>query len=126
MSANLIQSILAMPFSLRQRRLAKERVPLSKAEFVARVSDMGGDQDAARLMHEKLNDWVYAQGFTPYPDDDLGKVYGMAEEELDEDLILSIFQQLGVPQPSKERIASFGVVDTPLRVAQLVEAAKAR
>lgn len=124
-SMSVIQQIVAMPFSLRQKRLAKERDPLGESDFVARIVDAGGDQEAARFVHEKLQGWLYAEGFTPYPEDDLERIYGIAEEELDEDLILDILKQIGLSPPSGERIKAFGNVSTPTDVARLVKAARA-
>jgi hypothetical protein len=69
-------------------------------------------------LSEYLQDWVYAEGFTPYPTDDLGAIFGIAEEELD-DLILGMFQSLNVPPPGKEFLAGFGPVNTPLSLARL-------
>lgn len=124
-SMSFFQQILAMPFSLRQKRLAKEREPLSESDFVARTVDAGGDQEAALLIHEKLQGWLYAEGFTPYPEDDLERVYGIAEEELDEDLILDILKQIGVQPPGKDLVKAFGEVRTPIDAARLIKAARA-
>lgn len=54
------------------------------------------------------------------PSDRLGTVYGIAEQELDADVILSIFRDLNIAPPSNRFLAEFGVVDTPIRIAQLV------
>lgn len=75
---------------------------------------------AAVALWNRLRDWTYVSDFTPYPTDSLGSVFGMAEEELDEDLVLAILQELNVPVPSKELVAEFGTADTPARVALLV------
>lgn len=125
MVGNVLQGILALPFSHRQKRLMKSRPALSMDEFVRQVSDAGGDREAAAAVHRKLMDWAYVDGFTPYPEDSLGQVYGIAEEELDEDFILDILNVLSVPLPSKERLSAFGPVATPLQVAQLVSLARA-
>jgi hypothetical protein len=124
MSATFIQRLLALPFSLRQNRIANVRPALNEHEFVAQVSKAGGDKRAALLVYQKLGEWIYADGFTPYPEDHLGKLYGIADEELDEDLILDVLHQAGASPPNAEQIAAFGVIDTPLRIAQLVALAR--
>lgn len=113
-----------MPFSLRQKRLAKEREPLTESDFVASIADADGDPEAARFVHQELQGWLYAEGFTPYPSDDLERIYGIAEEELDEDLILGIFKQIGLHPSSSETVKMFGKVQTPLDVARLVKVAR--
>ncbi|MBU0832079.1 MAG: hypothetical protein KKH33_06815 [Alphaproteobacteria bacterium] len=125
MLGNFVQSILALPFSSRQKQLSKARPPLDEDEFAKQILDAGGDPEAAFIVYRKLTEWTYVKGFTPYPEDDLGKVYGIAEEELDEDMILDILNSLGVPPPSKERMVAFGAVKTPLQIAQLVSLARA-
>jgi hypothetical protein len=115
-----IRKLLGLPFSYRQRRLGRERKPLDEAAFVHEITGDDGDHAAAILLWKRLQGWVYAENFAPYPSDDLEKVFGIAEEELDEDLILSILQELSVPPPSDEALSRFGRINTPLRVAQLV------
>lgn len=114
------QIIMALPFSWRQRALAKQRDPISASEFAKKISSEGGDAEAALEIYANLLDWVYFSEFTPYPDDSLGEVYGIAEEELDEELILALLQKMGLVPPSAEVLQSFGAIDTPIRVAQLV------
>jgi hypothetical protein len=119
MSDSLLQTLLALPLSVRQKRLTRGRKALTAAEFVQQITDQGGDRDAAVLIWRHLADWGYVAGFTPYPTDNLPSVFGIDEEELDEDLILSILTELKLPVPSQEFLAQFGSVDTPLRVAEL-------
>ena len=58
MSKGLTNFLFRLPFSLRQRHLARDRKALTETEFV---------------------------GFTPYPEDSPGSVFGITEEEKDED-----------------------------------------
>src|SRR5688572_16990107 len=85
-----IQRLLGIPFTWRQRRLLDTRAPLDEAAFVDQVVAGGGDRAAAASLWARLRDWIYVEGFTPYPCDDLEHVYGIAEEELDEELVLGL------------------------------------
>jgi hypothetical protein len=116
-----IRQIIAFPFSLRQKRLANERAPLNADNFINAIRELDGDCDGAKLVYEKLKDWIYVTEFTPYPEDDLEKIYGIAEEELDEDLILSILNQTNIRPPSYDIVDKFGVIRTPLDVARFVK-----
>ena len=124
MKRNLVQKVLAFPFSARQSKLSKNRSPLSKSDFVDSITQSGGDQETAEIVHSKLQDWIYHEGFTPYPDDSLASVFGIAEEELDEDLILDIFMKLSLSTPSQKEVMTFGPIDTPTGVARLVALAR--
>ena len=84
------------------------------------IVSQGGDRDAAIAVWEELKDSTHGNGFTPAPSDSLSSLFGIAEEELDEDLILAILQKLNVPIPDQEFVSAFGVVDTPLQVARFV------
>lgn len=119
-----IREIIAMPFSLRQKRLVKNRDHLTRLNFVAKIVEAGGDREAAGLIHDKLSDWIYIREFTPHPDDDLENIYGIAEEELDEDIILEILNKIDVKLPSAERLMAFGRIDTPIRLARLIKTAR--
>ena len=120
MKTNIVQVTLTLPFSFRQQRLARKRRPMDESEFVQSIASDGGDDEAARLLYRALLDWVYVDGFSPRPADKLSVVYGIAEEELDEDLIRNIFQQLELNLPKFETIKEFGKIDTPVQIAQLI------
>jgi len=124
MKKNLVQKVLAFPFSVRQRTLSKNRSPLSKSDFVDSITQSGGDQEAAEIVHSRLQDWIYYEGFTAYPDDSLSSVFGIAEEELDEDLILDIFMERSLSTPSQQEVTTFDPIDSPTGVAQLVAMAR--
>lgn len=93
---------------------------MGESEFVQRIGAEGGDEQAGCLIYTKLLDWIYVTGFTPYPEDNLCHIYGIAEEERDEDMILEILQHLKMKPPSTEALGVFGAVDTPIQIARLV------
>lgn len=93
---------------------------MDESEFVQKIGAMGGDEEAAWLIRTRLLDWIYFAGFTPYPEDKLSQIYGIAEEELDEDLILGIFRHLKIEPPTAEALRAFGPINTPIQIAQLV------
>ena len=47
-------------------------------------------------------------------------MFGIAEEELEIDLIADILIRLKLPLPTTDLLDGFGAVDTPLQVARLV------
>ncbi|NIJ35375.1 hypothetical protein FHR22_000024 [Sphingopyxis panaciterrae] len=98
----LFQKILAVPFSWRQAVLSRKRLPLSETEFCEIVHQSGGHKEAALFIWNYLEDWIYIRNFTPYPDDDFQSIYGIAEEERDEDLILRLLESVGLSQNSSE------------------------
>jgi hypothetical protein len=124
MDFGILQTILALPITLRQRRLAKQRPPMGERYFVEEIKRAGGDAEASILIRNHLLEWIYAPGFTPYPEDKFGYTYGIREEELDDDLILMVLQHLNIRPSTIEELAPFGVVDTPIQVAQLVKRAR--
>jgi hypothetical protein len=117
---NFLKTILILPLTIRQKRLARTRRPLAETEFAQRIVEMNGDRIAAVAVWNRLREWCFVEGFTPYPGDSLTWVFGIAEEELDEDLILAILSELKLQPPSERLLRDFGPVDTPLRIAQLV------
>lgn len=122
----MIKFLLGLPFSYRQNRLARGRPRIDKAEFISRVIAQGGDDRAAEAVWDVLvADWT-SEGFSPYPEDSLGRVFGVAEEELDEDLVSRTLKDLDLPLPDREFTKQFGVIDTPLRVAQFVSECRRR
>lgn len=120
MTNGVIQRLLAQPFTFRQLKLSKSRPPLSQAEFASRVAQAGGASDAAIIVHSKLQDWIYHDGFSPYPDDSLSWIFGIAEEELDEDIIFDLLTNLDLPVPPKAIIEKFGPIDSAADIARFV------
>lgn len=116
-----LKSLFEMPFSARQRRLAASRPPLSKDDFIAKIASDDRGRGAAALLWDKLNAAKVREELSPYPDDDLLRVYGLADEDLDEDIILAIIRDVGVPVPDREMLASFGQVSTPSDIVRLIE-----
>lgn len=124
MGKGVVQRFLARPFSTRQLALANNRPPLSQSDFVSRIAQAGGADDAATIIHSKLQDWIYHDGFSPYPDDSLGSVFGIAEEELDEDIILDVLNKLGLSAPPQQVVEAFGPIDTATDIARFVARAR--
>jgi hypothetical protein len=116
----MIKFLFGLPFSYRQRKLAASRPPIGKEEFVSMVSTEDADRQAVERIWEALVADRVDEGFAPYPDDSLGHVYGIAEEELDEDLIARVLKDLDIPIPDRDFTKRFGVIDSPRRVAQFI------
>jgi hypothetical protein len=117
--------VLGLPFSLRQQKLSDSRSPMSKSQFIETITLGDGDGQAAEILWDSLvANNVVVDGFTPYPDDSLCFVYGVAEEELDEDLIARVFVTLKVPLPDAAFMKHFGKVDSAWQIAKLVGRAR--
>jgi hypothetical protein len=95
--------------------------PSNKSEFVQQITSQGGDGPTAESLWERLKDCIYTDAFTPYPTDDLQAIFGITDEELDEDLVLAILREEKVSIPTEEILSDFGPTWTPLQVALLVK-----
>lgn len=124
MGKGIVQRFLARPFSTRQLALAKKRSPLSQSDFASRISQSGGDEDAALIVYSKLQDWIYHHSFSAYPDDSLSSLFGIADEELDEDIILDVLTKLGIFPPSQQMVEAFDPIDTAADIARFVARAR--
>lgn len=77
---------------------------------------------AAAMLWDKLSEAVVYERFTPYPDDDLLTTFGLAEEDLDQDIVLDLVLKTASVVPSREMLKRFGPVNTPADVIRLIEA----
>lgn len=116
----MIRFIFGLPFSLRQKRLAATRPHIDKEQFISLMTKEGADQQVAGKIWDALVADRIDENFAPYPDDSLGRIYGIAEEELDQDLIARILKELNIPIPDYDFTHRFGVVDSPRRVAEFI------
>lgn len=115
-----IQFLLSMPFSLRQRKLQRKRQSVDRSEFVAIVERQGGDREAAGWIWDRLRADCSIDDFSPRPADEFGWVFGVRDEDLDEDFVLGVFKDAQLRPPTTAEAAQFGPIDTPLRLAQFV------
>lgn len=122
----MFRFILGLPFSLRQKRLAAARPKIDKEQFISLITKEGADKKTAGTIWEVLIADRIDENFAPYPDDSLGRVYGIAEEELDQDLIVRVLKELNIPIPDHDYTQRFGVIDSPRRVAEFVDDCRRR
>jgi hypothetical protein len=118
--SKMFKHLFHYPLYRRQLHLAKGRNAIDESGFVGEIVEKGGDYVAAVSLWKRLNECKTVDHLTPYPTDSLETVYGLADEDLDDDLVLDLFKELRVPVPSTEVLHEFGQIDTPLQVAQLV------
>ncbi|TAK52189.1 MAG: hypothetical protein EPO25_14295 [Gammaproteobacteria bacterium] len=116
----MIQFLLGLPFSYRQKKLTAGRPSIGQEQFVSMISTDSADRSTAEKIWDALVACRIDNNFAPYPDDSLGRVYGIAEEELDQDLIARILKDLDLPIPDRDFTERFGVIDSPRRVAKFV------
>ena len=117
-----IKFLLEWPLSARQLGLASSRQPIIRERFVAELASTETGKAAADLLWDKLNDAKVCDEFVPYPDDDLLWTYGLADEDLDDDIILAILVAVTANIPDEPFLKRFGPVDTPRDIIRLIEA----
>lgn len=101
----------------------KTRERYTKDNFQEQLSDAGGDSEVIEDVWTILTDHAI-DGFKPKPDDNLQYIFGLAEEELDEDVILKLLQTYGCRIPNEREIASMWPVDTVQDLVLFVSAMK--
>jgi hypothetical protein len=117
--------ILQWPLYQRQQ-LSRSRVALSKLAFVEQLAGSDVGRAAAALLWDALLEVRCYEDFSLDPPDDFLDVYGLAEEDLDEDVILSILQRLAQPIPDKHTLATVGPITTPKDFIPWVETRASR
>ena len=121
-----IGSWLRFHLGYRQRRLARERKPMSKTDFVEDIASTGGLPEAAERVWDAIDDFGTEPGFSLYPDDDLLRIIGIAEEDLEDDVIIKTCNDLGLSIPSQELVDRLGTINTPRDVVRLVSKCQPR
>ncbi|HEX8258479.1 MAG TPA: hypothetical protein VF589_12685 [Allosphingosinicella sp.] len=116
----MLSWLLQLPFSRRQRIAMKLRGEVSLESFLNDISESPFEREVALSLWHHLRSQSVEPDFKPSPGDSLIHIYGIAEEELDEDLILSLLSKHGIPIPDPESITSFGPVSTPRDVVRFL------
>lgn len=94
---NLIQ----WPLSSRQAKLQARRLNYFRDDFVDSFQTASG-REVAKVAWELLREEAVVADFRPKPEDDLLRVFGLADEDLD-DLVLALLGRTGarVPGPAE-------------------------
>ena len=108
MLERMLRLVSGWPFCSRQKHVMRTRRAISKEEFVAIFSNRAVSPEIAGDVWDRMMEWC-VEGLTPCPDDDVGKLYGLAEEELDEDLLLAMLQKFDCYIPTCEEIQAEGL-----------------
>jgi hypothetical protein len=121
---NQLLDLVQFPFRRRQKAARKERDGVTRKGFVEQLAAAPAEKRAAGLLWDLLVEAAVVDDFRPLPDDGLLELYGLAEEELDEDLILPILQAMELPPPCPATLSEIGEVKTPRDVMRLIRAAR--
>ena len=121
---NLFLDLVQFPFRRRQKAARKGRDGVTRIGFVEQLAEAAAEKRAAGLLWDLLVEAAVIDDFRPLPDDSLPELYGLAEEELDEDLILHILQAMELPPPCPAALSEIGEVETPRDVMRLIRAAR--
>jgi hypothetical protein len=103
----------------------KNRGPRTKASFIEQIADSEFECSVAAEVWNILRGRSDIPDFEPSPDDDLCYLYGIAEEDLDEDIILFLLNLFEVPVPPIPEVDAFGPVNTPKDIVKLISRAQA-
>lgn len=120
---SMIQRILDWPFRGRQLRAMKAREGYTKSDFQDLLFNAGGDREVIEDVWEILSDHAI-DGFKPKPEDNLTYIFGLAEEDLDEDVLLMLLEKYGCRIPNESEIASMRPVDTVQDLVMFVSSLK--
>lgn len=101
----------------------KARESYTKNNFQEQLSDAGGDSEVIEEVWAILTDHAI-DGFKPKPEDNLQYIFGLAEEDLDEDVVLKLLETCSCRIPNKSELASMKPVDTVKDLVMFVSALK--
>ena len=88
--------------------------------FVDALASDELERQAAGLLWDKLIEIAIVPDFRPSPDDNFLHIYGLADEDLDEDVILAILKSLKRVPPAEAVMTEIGPITSPQQFMQLV------
>ena len=92
---------------------------MKAGQFVRQIVGAGGGEDAVLFILDHLRDWVCVGSFTSYPHDIFSNIFGIAEDGLDEDMILGVIRRLGLSVKDVSSFRFAASVDMPVQIAKL-------
>jgi hypothetical protein len=115
----LLSNILQLPFPRRQKKAMETRSGIKREDFTNQLAQTDLEYKAASWLWDHLRKEATVDDFRPMPDDDLEYLYGIAEEELDIDLLSNLAHKLDLRLPTSDEVASYGPVRRPRDVINL-------
>ena len=110
--------VLQWPFRGRQERLMKDRDSYTRSDFSQFFLARDVPQKIVDEVWDALVEAAVVTEFRPKPEDQLLKTFGLAEEDLDEDVVLPLLKSCGCRIPTSDEVAHLKPLET---VADLVE-----
>jgi hypothetical protein len=114
-------SVIQFPFRQRQNAVHKERMNITKSFFVEELAQSDLERHAAAKLWDLLVEAAVVEEFRPLPNDNFLRLYGLADEDLDDDIILPVLHSIGL-DPDPQIVASVGTVESPIDVMKLIRA----
>ena len=121
-----LRFIAQLPFSRRQGQALQGRDGVTREHFISELALDEVEASAADLLWDKLVQAAVVTDFRPKPDDNFLYLYGLADEDLDDDLIFEILSNLNLPLPSSSALSLVGNIDTPQDFMKLVRLVRAK
>ncbi|HLL30426.1 MAG TPA: hypothetical protein VK403_05470 [Allosphingosinicella sp.] len=118
---NAIDFVVQLPFSWRQQRVQAQRNSVSRERFIAALANNEIEVRAAGHLWDKLREIAVVRDFRPCPEDDFLHLYGLADEDLDEDVILAILTVMEREPPSPAALQRIGKIRSPREFMQLFQ-----
>jgi hypothetical protein len=87
------------------------------------LSNAGGDSEVIEEVWTMLTGHAI-DGFRPKPEDNLQHIFGLAEEDLDKDVVLKLLETYSCRIPNESELASMKPVDTVQDLVMFVSALK--
>lgn len=122
---NLIHRIFDWPFRGRQLRAMKSRDHYNQNDFVRSLIDAGADADVISDVWTILAGQAI-DGYKPHPEDDLQYLFGLSDEDLDEDVILKLLETHHCQVPSDSELKMIGPINTARDLVMMVSSLKLR
>ena len=119
----MLQRILDWPFRGRQLRAMNLREGYTKDHFQEQLLNAGADTETIEQVWTLLADHA-VEGFKPKPEDNLQYLFGLAEEDLDEEVILALLEANGCHIPNESEVARMGPLDSVHDLVMFVSSLK--
>jgi len=104
------RKLIGWPHQSRQALLMKARQSYEVEQFVSSFRNVGSDEDIAKDVWSMLSSCAEISDFKPMPEDDLDHVFGLMEEDLDEDILHVLLIKHNCRVPNETEMEGFDIV----------------
>jgi hypothetical protein len=107
----LISRLIEEPFRSRQKKRIRYQKYYNKQNFIEHFDNLNIDQTITEIVWNRFGQEVSIEGFVPMPNDEIVRLYGIVDEDM-EDLLHELLTECNKVIPTQDTLLTMKPLET--------------